>query len=60
MSIRPLPASIQVIRLRDISLRLSGGEVIGLGGLDGQGQRELLLALDVRLGPRAAFAGCAQ
>ena len=32
-------------RLRDISLRLSAGEVIGLGGLDGQGQRELLLAL---------------
>ncbi|HXU54114.1 MAG TPA: ATP-binding cassette domain-containing protein, partial [Casimicrobiaceae bacterium] len=26
-------------------LRLSAGEVIGLGGLDGQGQRELLLAL---------------
>jgi len=32
-------------RLTDISLRLSAGEVIGLGGLDGQGQRELLLAL---------------
>ncbi len=32
-------------RLRDISLRLHAGEVIGLGGLDGQGQRELLLAL---------------
>jgi ribose transport system ATP-binding protein len=32
-------------RLNDISLRLSEGEVIGLGGLDGQGQRELLLAL---------------
>jgi ribose transport system ATP-binding protein len=32
-------------RLSDISLELSGGEVIGLGGLDGQGQRELLLAL---------------
>jgi ribose transport system ATP-binding protein len=32
-------------RLNDISLRLSAGEVIGLGGLDGQGQRELLLAL---------------
>jgi ribose transport system ATP-binding protein len=32
-------------RLRDISLRLRAGEVIGLGGLDGQGQRELLLAL---------------
>jgi ribose transport system ATP-binding protein len=32
-------------RLNDISLRLSAGEVIGLGGLDGQGQRDLLLAL---------------
>jgi ribose transport system ATP-binding protein len=32
-------------RLNDVSLRLSAGEVIGLGGLDGQGQRELLLAL---------------
>ena len=32
-------------RLNDISLRLSAGEVVGLGGLDGQGQRELLLAL---------------
>jgi ribose transport system ATP-binding protein len=32
-------------RLNDISLQLHAGEVIGLGGLDGQGQRELLLAL---------------
>jgi ribose transport system ATP-binding protein len=32
-------------RLTDISLQLHAGEVIGLGGLDGQGQRELLLAL---------------
>ncbi len=32
-------------RLNDISLQLHCGEVIGLGGLDGQGQRELLLAL---------------
>ena len=32
-------------RLSDISLQLSAGEVIGLGGLDGQGQRELLLGL---------------
>ena len=31
-------------RLRDISLRVGAGEVVGLGGLDGQGQRELLLA----------------
>jgi ribose transport system ATP-binding protein len=32
-------------RLARISLQLHAGEVIGLGGLDGQGQRELLLAL---------------
>jgi ribose transport system ATP-binding protein len=32
-------------RLRDISLIARAGEVVGLGGLDGQGQRELLLAL---------------
>jgi ribose transport system ATP-binding protein len=32
-------------RLVDISFQLRAGEVIGLGGLDGQGQRELLLAL---------------
>ncbi|MEW9805742.1 sugar ABC transporter ATP-binding protein [Mesorhizobium sp. ZMM04-5] len=32
-------------RLTDISFVLRPGEVIGLGGLDGQGQRELLLAL---------------
>jgi len=32
-------------RLRDISMQVRAGEVVGLGGLDGQGQRELLLAL---------------
>jgi ribose transport system ATP-binding protein len=32
-------------RLRDISFAVHAGEVVGLGGLDGQGQRELLLAL---------------
>ena len=31
--------------LRDVSLSVRAGEVVGLGGLDGQGQRELLLAL---------------
>ena len=32
-------------RLRDVSFNVQAGEVVGLGGLDGQGQRELLLAL---------------
>ena len=32
-------------RLRDISFEIQPGEVVGLGGLDGQGQRDLLLAL---------------
>ena len=32
-------------QIRDISLTAHAGEVVGLGGLDGQGQRELLLAL---------------
>src|SRR3954464_8261331 len=32
-------------RLRDIDFEIRPGEVVGLGGLDGQGQRELLLAL---------------
>jgi ribose transport system ATP-binding protein len=32
-------------RLKAVSLAARPGEVVGLGGLDGQGQRELLLAL---------------
>ena len=32
-------------RLKQISFGLRRGEIVGLGGLDGQGQRELLLAL---------------
>jgi ribose transport system ATP-binding protein len=32
-------------RLHDISFSLKPGEIVGLGGLDGQGQRELLLSL---------------
>jgi ribose transport system ATP-binding protein len=31
-------------RLKDISFGVKAGEVVGLGGLDGQGQRDLLLA----------------
>jgi len=32
-------------RLREISLDVGHGEIVGIGGLDGQGQKELLLAL---------------
>jgi len=32
-------------QLNDISFSLGKGEILGLGGLDGQGQKELLLAL---------------
>jgi ribose transport system ATP-binding protein len=32
-------------RLADISLEVDAGEIVGLGGLDGQGQKTLLLAL---------------
>ncbi|MGE6781844.1 sugar ABC transporter ATP-binding protein [Ensifer adhaerens] len=32
-------------RLHDISFSMRAGEIVGLGGLDGQGQRDLLLAL---------------
>ncbi|HEX7842030.1 MAG TPA: sugar ABC transporter ATP-binding protein [Kofleriaceae bacterium] len=32
-------------RLRNIDFEIGPGEVVGLGGLDGQGQRDLLLAL---------------
>ena len=32
-------------RLKNVSLDVGKGEIVGLGGLDGQGQRELLLAL---------------
>jgi ribose transport system ATP-binding protein len=53
-------------RLRDVSFTVGRGEIVGLGGLDGQGQRDLLLALfgvlsgvtgEVRLDGRPARLG---
>jgi ribose transport system ATP-binding protein len=47
----PPPVELEVTklgwtdRLSDISFTLGKGEIVGLGGLDGQGQREVLLAL---------------
>ena len=47
----PPPVELEVSRLgwtdrlSDISFTLGKGEIVGLGGLDGQGQREILLAL---------------
>lgn len=32
-------------KLRDVSFTLSPGEIVGLGGIDGQGQKDLLFAL---------------
>jgi ribose transport system ATP-binding protein len=37
-------------QLKGVDIELSPGEIVGLGGLDGQGQRELLLALGGVLG----------
>jgi ribose transport system ATP-binding protein len=46
---RPAHLSIRDLawegRLNGVSLDISRGEIVGLGGLDGQGQKELLLAL---------------
>jgi ribose transport system ATP-binding protein len=48
---RPLVPALNVSglgwegRLAEVSLTVGKGEIVGLGGLDGQGQRELLLAL---------------
>jgi ribose transport system ATP-binding protein len=48
---KPRPPALRVERLNwenklaDISLDVGAGEIVGLGGLDGQGQKMLLLAL---------------
>ncbi|MBR0774198.1 sugar ABC transporter ATP-binding protein [Bradyrhizobium diazoefficiens] len=47
-SVRPMLALDNLSwegRLDRISLRVGAGEIVGLGGLDGQGQKSLLLAL---------------
>ena len=50
--VRPRPAPLIAVeglawenRLHGVSLSAGRGEILGLGGLDGQGQKELLLAL---------------
>ena len=49
---RPRPAPLLEVadlawedRLKGVTLSVGRGEIVGLGGLDGQGQKELLLAL---------------
>lgn len=42
-----------VVRVRDATLVARGGEVLGIAGVEGAGQRELLRALAGRLTPRA-------
>ncbi len=53
-------------RLHGVSLTIGRGEIVGLGGLDGQGQKELLLALfgvlkqvsgEIRIGGRRKTIG---
>ena len=49
--VAPAPRCLEVSRLSwgerltDLSFAVGKGEIVGLGGLDGQGQRELMLAL---------------
>lgn len=54
---RPMASPVLQVRelewrsqLRGVDIELCPGEIVGLGGLDGQGQRELLLALGGVLG----------
>jgi ABC-type uncharacterized transport system ATPase subunit len=45
-----------VVRLRNVSLSLRAGEIVGVAGVEGSGQRELLRILARRLAPSAGSA----
>jgi simple sugar transport system ATP-binding protein len=47
----PLVAPASLPRVRGVTLRIHGGEIVGLAGVEGAGQYELLRALAGRLAP---------
>ena len=50
-----LTDSSGVVRVRDASFDVRGGEIVGIAGVEGSGQRELLRALAGRLSPAAGM-----
>ncbi len=46
-----LPDALGVVRVRGLSLSISAGEILGVAGVEGSGQRELLAALAGRSAP---------
>ncbi|MDX1579241.1 MAG: ATP-binding cassette domain-containing protein, partial [Gemmatimonadota bacterium] len=44
------------VRVRDVDLRVQAGEVLGIAGVEGNGQRELALVLGGRLAPTDGMA----